>query len=286
MSTYPLERSASEMARLRLQAGALAADADVLLERIGVGLGWRCLDLGCGVGGITDLMSRRAGATSAVIGLDADPDKLAAARHWAEAAGLVNVDFVEGDVFALDLPEDHFDLTHVRFLFTTIGRADELMGAALRVTRPGGVVAVQEADAVTLSAYPADDASRRLVEVLIWVFRDIGGDPYAGRAMFTRLRGAGLEDVRYRPFVVGATHDQPMTAYLPETMCSVRGAIVDGGLMSADELDAALAACEAHLADPGTITTSVMVCQVWGRKPGTAGNQGATMGHRQKAATP
>ena len=74
------------------------------------------------------------------------------------------------------------------------------------MTRPGGVLAVQEADVVTLSCQPPNPACDRLIEVLIEVFERIGGDPWAGPKMFNLLRGAGLEDVRYRPFVVGATH--------------------------------------------------------------------------------
>ena len=49
---YPIERRAGEVERLRIQSDALAADTEAMLERIGVRPGWRCLDLGCGPGGI------------------------------------------------------------------------------------------------------------------------------------------------------------------------------------------------------------------------------------------
>ena len=45
---YPIETRKGEIERLAMQADAIAPDARVLLDRIGVATGWRCLDLGCG----------------------------------------------------------------------------------------------------------------------------------------------------------------------------------------------------------------------------------------------
>ena len=73
-SRYPIPTSAGETARLRMQADAMAPDTAILLDRIGVGAGWHCLDLACGCGGITDLLAARVGAEGQVLGLDRDPD--------------------------------------------------------------------------------------------------------------------------------------------------------------------------------------------------------------------
>jgi len=54
-----------------MQATAIAFDAGVILDRIGVQRGWRCLDLGCGAGGILELLGTRVGPTGLAIGLDA-----------------------------------------------------------------------------------------------------------------------------------------------------------------------------------------------------------------------
>ena len=56
---YPIERRAGEIERLHIQSAAFARDAEVMLDQIGVGEAWACLDLGCGPGGITELLSRR-----------------------------------------------------------------------------------------------------------------------------------------------------------------------------------------------------------------------------------
>jgi ubiquinone/menaquinone biosynthesis C-methylase UbiE len=68
--SYPIERRPGEIERLHVQAAAMAPDC--ALDRMGVNAGWRCLDLGCGPGGITELLSERVGETGRVVGLDAD----------------------------------------------------------------------------------------------------------------------------------------------------------------------------------------------------------------------
>ncbi len=178
---YPLQRSAAELRRLRVQADSLGRETAVMLDAIPIEPRWHCLDLGCGVGGIVDLLSARVGRQGRVVGLDIDPASLAAARQWAAAAGLDNVEFVSGDVFAIDLPRESFDFVHLRYVMTTVGRSDELLRSALAVLKPGGMVALQESDADGLHAYPEHPAWDRLKAVLIELFRHIGADPYAGR---------------------------------------------------------------------------------------------------------
>src|SRR5436190_17157071 len=96
---YPIERRDGEIERLHIQAAAMAPDCAVMLDRIGVGPGWRCLDLGCGPGGITRLMSERVGASGRVVGLDADPVFIAHARGRAPA----NVEFATGNAYQSNL---------------------------------------------------------------------------------------------------------------------------------------------------------------------------------------
>jgi hypothetical protein len=58
-----------------------------------------------------------------------------------------------------------------------------------------------------------------------------------------------------------------MVDYVPSTVESIRTRLLETGVIGASELDAALAACRAHLADPGTVTTYHTMIQAWGRVP-------------------
>jgi ubiquinone/menaquinone biosynthesis C-methylase UbiE len=238
-----------------------------MLERIGVSSGWRCLDLGCGPGGIVDLMSVRAGPTGQVVALDTDPVFLEHARALARERGLGNVELVQGDAYRTGLPRASFDLVHVRFVASTVGRPQDLISEALALARPGGFVAFQEGDVATLKCYPPHAAWDRLAQILEQVFVSVGNDVRLAQRLYQAFRRAGLESIQYRPFLVGFRADAPMADYLPATVESLRGTILRHDLIDEGELDTALAACRRHLADPDTVSTYVTVAQVWGRRP-------------------
>ena len=264
---YPIERRSGEIERLHRQSAAIEFDAGVLLDRIGVASGWHCVDLGCGPGGILGLLSERAGRAGRVVGLDADEVFLEHARARAREQGLGNVELVQGDVYRTGLPRGSFDLVHVRFVASSAGRPQELLSEAIALARPGGVVALQEPDIGTLKCYPPHEDWDRLVQVLEQVFGSVGGNVRLAQRLVPLVRRAGLENVEYRPFLVGFRSSHPMVDYLPATVESVRGAIQRLHLIGDAELDAALAACRAHLADADTVSTYVTVAQVWGRRP-------------------
>src|SRR5215211_3888867 len=119
---YPIEHGAGEIERLLTQSKAMAPAALVMLERIRPTQGWTCLDIGCGPGGITDLLSARVGPSGRVIGLDRDAGFLAHARKSAAA----NTEFRQGDAYGSDLPAGTFDLVHMRFVASTAGDPERL----------------------------------------------------------------------------------------------------------------------------------------------------------------
>lgn len=264
---YPIERREGEIERLRMQAAAIEFDASVMLDRIGVGAGWRCLDLGCGPGGIIELLSLRAGPTGRVVSLDADLVFLEQARVLARERGLGNVDFVQGDAYCTGLARGSFELVHARFVASIVGRPKELIDEAVALTCPGGIVALQDPDISTLKCYPAHAAWDCLTQILEQVFACVGNDVRLAQGLYQLVRRAGLEDVQYRPFLVGFRPDDRMADFLPATVESVRRTILGHSLIDEAELNVALAACRRHLADPDTVSTYVTVAQVWGRRP-------------------
>jgi ubiquinone/menaquinone biosynthesis C-methylase UbiE len=266
---YPIERRAGEVDRLRVQSDALAADTAAMLDRIGVGPAWRCLDLACGPGGVTRELSARVGPTGHVLGLDFDTDFVAVAREAAPN----NVTFMAGDAYATGLPDASFDLVHVRFLACTAGEPDRLIAEARRLVRPGGVVAMQEADGTTLNCYPPHPAWTALRSAWHGCF-PVSAEPIA-QQLFRKLRRSGLQDVQYRVGLVGMRAGDPWQDYLPATMESLRGRVAAGGLMPPVAFETALADCRRHLADPETVSTSYTLVQVWGRAPSLAGGSAA-----------
>src|SRR3954452_8678831 len=157
-SPYLLDDSGSELDRLRVQARFWELDAQALAARIGVRSGWRCLDVGCGAMGVLRVLSQAVGASGHVVGLDNDRRLLEAAGRWTVSQRMTNVELVHADAFDTGLPRASFDLVHARFLFCPLGLNPLLLRAMIQLTRPGGVIAIQEPIATSWQFYPRCDS--------------------------------------------------------------------------------------------------------------------------------
>jgi SAM-dependent methyltransferase len=198
-----------------------------------------------------------------VVGLDRDQQFLDHARSRAPA----NVTFVRGDAYQSALPAGSYDLVHMRFVASTAGQPDRLIREAMRLAKPGGIVALQEPDGSTLNCDPPHPAWDRLKAALLGAFSGVGADLQLARRLYAVARHAGLADVQYRPFLIGVRSIDPMVDYLPSTVQSLRGTVVKLGLIAEAEFDTVLAECRAHLGSPDTVFTMYTVAQVWGRTP-------------------
>ncbi len=261
--SYPIDVSnPAELERLDRQDEAWAPHMRNLLDRIGVQPGANCLDMGCGPRGATRVLSERVGPSGRVVGLEYNPEFAAIARHMAPS----NVEIVEADAYATGLADAQFDLVHMRFLASTGGQPRRLVDEAVRLVKPGGHLAMQEADGTTLACFPPIPAWSRLLAALKAMFPEADGDYPAAHRHYRMLRDHGLLDVGYQPAIVGVRSTDPWQDYFPATMDSIRNALIAGGMDEAD-LERDIAECRAHLDDPGTVFVSPMLVQVWGRKP-------------------
>jgi SAM-dependent methyltransferase len=103
--------------------------------------GDRVLDAGTGTGFAACAIARRVGAAGRVVGIDISPRMLEQARMLIDAAGLTNVDLVEGDVTDLrDHPGASFDavVCSAGLLYIPV---DKALREWRRVLAPDGVVA-------------------------------------------------------------------------------------------------------------------------------------------------
>ena len=174
------------------------------------------------------------------------------------------------DPYATGLPENQFDLVHVRFLASTAGGPERLISEAVRLVAPGGVVAMQEADFHTLRCFPEHPAWTELAEIFVSCFPDGRNDPISHR-LYRLMRHAGLEDVGYKPVLVGTRAQDPWRDYMPSTVESMEQRIVGDLGVSKDHLDRLIAEVRKHLAHPDTVWTFATVVQTWGRLPDIRG---------------
>jgi SAM-dependent methyltransferase len=117
-------------------AGAMRRSGEALVATLEITPGLDVLDLGCG-DGTTALPAAQLGAN--VLGVDIAANLVAAGNARAQAAGLTNLRFQEGDATDLkDLADDSFDLVVSIFGAMFAPRPFDVAKEVVRVTRPGG----------------------------------------------------------------------------------------------------------------------------------------------------
>ncbi len=156
--------------------------------------GQSLLDIGSGPGTITAGLARLV-APGRVVALETSAEILALTRAGIAAAEGPEVEGVVGDVHALDLPDDSFDVVHAHQVLQHVADPVQALREMVRVCRPGGVVAVRDGDYGAFTWFPASPGLDRWLELYSAAARANGGEPDAGRRLLSWAHAAGCRDV-------------------------------------------------------------------------------------------
>jgi SAM-dependent methyltransferase len=236
--SYVHGRSERESERLRDQASGLSF---LLHEGIRFPPGSRVLEAGCGVGAQTLLLAGNS-PVAHFVSIDLSEESLAMAQERIAEAGLTNVTFRQADIANLPFSAESFD--HVFVCFTLEHIRDP--SAALRnlkvVLRPGGTITEIEGDHGTAVFHPESLAAHRVIDCLIRLQRDAGGNALIGRELEHLLRDAGFCDIAVSPRQVYASPAIPGSSEAVKRIFiamieGVREDAVAGGLVDPEEWD-------------------------------------------------
>lgn len=96
------------------------------------------VDLGSGAGNDCFIAREETGETGRVIGIDFAPRMLAKARANVARRGFTNVEFLEGDIEEMPLPDKTADVVVSNCVLNLLPRKDRIFHEIYRVLKPGG----------------------------------------------------------------------------------------------------------------------------------------------------
>lgn len=264
---YLLGYRRAEQERLERQADELAHESAWLFDQIGVGDGWRVVEVGCGPRGCLRLLSERVGARGRVVGVERNDEQVERARQFVADNRLTNVEVLHADARSIGLPEGTFDLATARLVLVNVPEPEQIVAEMVRIVRPGGVVALHEADSTTQRCDPPLLAQTRLLQILSTYAEMNGIDRSIGTRVPRMLREAGLVEVRVNPLVHAYPPAHGRRMMVLEFVENARSRILDKNLIGEGELNELTAVLKRHLEDPGTLVVSSLFIQAWGRIP-------------------
>jgi SAM-dependent methyltransferase len=255
--------SAWERERARLTALEAIYDPITVphLTALGVGPGWRCLEVGGGAGSIARWL---AAAGASVRATDVDV-------RFLEDARAARVEALRHDVRTDPIEEGAFDLVHARALLEHLAERDQVIPRLVSALRPGGVLLVEDLTfgGATATAFEASAVPPELGPLVTTVqnavaagYRAIGADPQFGVRLPGCLVAAGLAEVEASvciPLVRGGTR---AAEFYLLGMEQVGPRLITAGLCSAEDLDRTAA----HFRDPEARWPSLALVSAWGRR--------------------
>lgn len=196
---------ASMEGTLRAQAEMIWPLEGPVLERLGLGACTSLADLGCGTGQFAG-RAAQAWDQLQVTGLDLFERHVSLARELWPTSELANLHFEQGDARETGWGTDTFDAVSIRHVLHALPDAAHVLGEALRILKPGGLLYVLDEDYAGLLFDAPGDPARRLFHDARPALQKHGTDLFRGRETYRDLRTAGFADVRVDPIVVDTSN--------------------------------------------------------------------------------
>jgi SAM-dependent methyltransferase len=205
------------------------AALDLLVDAARAAPGDVSLDVACGPGSVALAFARRVRRAA---GLDATAAMLDQGRAAAAKAGAANVEWHQGDVYALPFADGSFDIVSCRFAFHHMQAPEAALAEMVRVARPGGRI-------VLCDAVVSDDPAKAAAFNAMERFRDPSTVEFRTLAYLVALfAGAGLPEPEMRFYQLPVERERLIAVSFPagDDRAGLRAmldACVDGDPMGA-----------------------------------------------------
>ncbi len=247
----------------RLAAMAEVSDPGTiaLLERLGIGASWRCLEVGAGGGTVAAWLAGRAGSGGRT-GRAGHVTATELDVRYLEGLSARNLTVLRHDVTCDPLPEGVFDLVHARFVLEHLREREDVLDRMVSWLAPGGLLVVE-----AFARLPVPGQSRELraaMDALMdTLARTIGTDTDWPWTFPEPLAVRGLTGLGAEAHVPATGGRNASTRCWSLTLTQMRPRILELGLADAATLDGALRSLD----DPAFSGFASATVSCWGRKP-------------------
>jgi precorrin-6B methylase 2 len=229
------------------------------LSALGVAPGWACWEIGAGSGSIARWLAGAVGQTGSVLATDLD-------LRWLRDDGTPGLRASVHDVVRDEAPPEAFNLIHARLVLVHLRERERLLESLARSLRPGGWILIEDFDQTFFDATEAATDREQRIRTVQRAFAELlrrrGADLKYARRLPELLRRQGLRDVAGQGRIAFAAGGSPGSRLLKANFAQVADELIDGGLCTRADLNAALQALD----DPRCGVSMSMLISVWGRR--------------------
>jgi SAM-dependent methyltransferase len=220
---------ADERARIAGMEALWDPGSRALLDELGIGRGWKCLEVGAGGGSLVEWMAGRGAKVTAI---DID-------TRFIEALASDAIDVRRVDVRTDELPQAEFDLVHARLVLEHLSDRTRILNRLAATLRPGGWIVIEDYDWSCFGFEGEDPDIARVAEAILGFMAQAGFERDYGRRVVAEIADAGFVDVRGEGRVRIIDSTSPGFDFFRLSFESLKGAVVDAGMLSAEEAEAA-----------------------------------------------
>ena len=178
-----------------------------MLDLVQIAPGEVILEVGGGSGVVLRELARRTAGANPIIDVDINSYLLREAAGLAKQAGLAaRMTFQEGSAEAIPLAADSVDIA-LSFTVMEEGDADRMLAELMRVTLPGGRIAVvvRSRDLPSWANLPISSALRAKVDKPGLIGAGVAAAGCADASLYSRFHAAGLTELKCFPQLVAIT---------------------------------------------------------------------------------
>jgi SAM-dependent methyltransferase len=222
--------------------------SQALLDELGIGEGWRCLEVGAGGGSLLQWM---AGRGASVVAIDID-------TRFIEPLASDAIEVRRVDIRTDELPCDEFDLVHSRLVLEHLAERRQILDRLAAALRPGGWLVIEDYDWTGFGFEGTDPQFERVTEGILTFMQRAGFDRHYGRRLIADMAAAGLTDIRGEGRARVIDSGSPGFDFFRLTFESMRPAVLDAGLISPADADAVAA----RLGENSRVFTPLMMAGI------------------------